>query len=246
MVVSFNIGDEARLAFDSFYHGQFLPSLFKLSPQLRAIKRYNFFQRKSLLSMDQNSVAESDSASESVEPKSLFATVYELDCEETLANTDAIFGSIDFAPLLAKFREYKESFLTDFSRLNYRQLAGLRRQSRGSELTKIGPTSLCVLSFILNGKEEEQFLHWYLGQYQALIFSDMDQIYSCRTYQSISDGTSEILTFFEILDPNLLDLLQERIRNLLIETDSPFLSSVQAGAVLRPILSAALPIFALP
>lgn len=166
MVVSFGIDPKAVEAFNDFYHNKFLPELFALSPQLRSIRRFEKYSAGN---------SETDGHAQ-------FLTFYELDREETLENTDAIFTNIEFSKTLALFRQFKDEALNNFSRVNYRPIFRGERDEAGTGLAVETASYRYLTYFELSKEGAQKFLDWYLGQYQPDVFAQAPDLSACHSY----------------------------------------------------------------
>ncbi len=151
MVVSFGIAAEREEAFNDFYNNQFLKELFSLSPELRAIKRFEKY--------------DVDKPGGTGEGE--FFTFYELDSEETLDKTDALFSHSQFASTLAQFRRYKENSLTNFARINYLPVHTIERPAPEPGLNAPALTRRYVVQIELSRADEEKFLPLVSGYIPA-------------------------------------------------------------------------------
>jgi hypothetical protein len=231
MVVSFGITAALESEFNQFYNQQFLPELFALSPQLRSIRRFAKLEVETSVATD---VKE-------------FLTFYELDSEETLDKTDAIFGHIQFAKTLGVFRQYKETALTNFSRINYLPIQRLQRAPEGAGLAAPAFSYCYLWHFELPGPRQEQFLDWYLGQYQQQVFLQAADLFACHTYKIYGAGPIRLLTVFETADAETLEKSLERLsKEHLGSENTTWQAFCRDGTVVGPAVDSVRSIFALP
>jgi len=204
MVVTFDLLPGFFGAFDVMYERDFLRPLFKLSPELRSIKRYQTYDLQN--------------GRDAAGP---FWTFYELDSEITLNATDEIFAKPEFANHLAIFRTFKDTALFDFKRVNYEPIYNFTRRS--GSIAGNGPAGgfRWIEKFDLAPERRDRFLEWYLGQYQEEIQECTPDYASYHIFQVFGSTPGSVLSVFQAALPDDIAQSLELLRGKKLGLNSP-------------------------
>jgi hypothetical protein len=171
MIVSFTLDDAQQSEFDRFYQHEFLPKLLSIAPEIKNIVRY-----------------QADGAGVDAPKSNRFFTFYELASVEALKLTDEIFSRTALAAEMAKFKEWKDKHLKDFSRQNYQ---AIYEHQRGSGQTHLGDRPVLFFSSAVEPAQVDAFRQWYQLSYLPRLLADIPLLSGCRRYSSVTLAGSE-------------------------------------------------------
>ena len=189
ILVNFSVPPDVTPQFTEFYQHEFLPAVMAASPEIANIRRYEEFGVGGTLRWYNKQ----------------YLTIYQLVDEKAIARADAIFQNTAVQSVVAKFREWKDRSLRNFSRMTFTPTWSHKRQTE--ELFS-GPFFLWQLE--MKPELDAEFQKWYQNEYLPLQVAEIPTWSSARRYQSHGTEQPRHLTFFETAnEPNLLRALED-------------------------------------
>jgi len=215
MVVKFDVESEYTIAFNTVYDQQFLRPLFDMSPQLRSINRFQTY-----------------SLEKQCNQGNPYWTFYELDCEDTLSRTDEIFSKPEFSGQLAQFRQYKDLALHNFTRVNYEPIHNFIRRTESIGLCVPFATFRRLERFDILPQRRDEFLEWYLGQYQEEIQECTPAYSAYQIFQACGETPGTLMSVFHADFAEEIDQSLELLRGKKLGVHHPkWLSYCNYGTV---------------